>query len=435
MRDRAGTAIVSSGLLYGLLSHVLQRPRLMRAIASVLRSWGRLRRSSTLVASHRAVAAVLTRPSSFSSSAHGPNLVAGDFVIGMDPGRLHERDRAQLLRVLPGRERAGAAAAVESRARLQTIGAIEGSGGRDPAAGQAREFDLIDDYLVWVAWRALGRVFPGQAKQIAEGGDPAGGEERARRFFLELRYLGAHLLVGAVAPAAVQGRAQASACALNGRIDSSVLAIETAWQAKGQAGGRDRQQCRRNAIGINWVGHPATVQAGALVLRELFSRPRLHRALAGDARALGAKAWTDPAFRDHLRRHVLELLRFRPVFPILTRDVPRDTWFEPAPGCFRRAKAGAGFRVFTVGAMFDRSVIAEPQLYLPDRAYQEAGDAYLNFGLGDRACPARHHVVEILTSALAGLLQVPGLRYAAAGRKRIACDGPVISHLRLAFGA
>jgi hypothetical protein len=484
MRERAAAAIVASGLLYRLLSAALHRPRLLRAASALLRWWGRRYPSSKNVASHCAVAEILKRPASFSSGAHRPNLVAGDFVIGMDPGPSHDGDRRLVESVLPEPARAGRAAAAESRARLAALGALPDrddwppdaaapgdrpatptatrSGGDATgtplAQGHSRPagvFDLIDDYMVWVAWRAIGRAFIGQADAIAGGGDEAD-REHARRFFLELRYLGAHLMVGAVAPAAIQARAQASACALNRRIDGELLAIERSWRARmpraPHAGGGNpasrrplpgggvpaasptRQAIRRNAVGINWVAHPATVQAGALLLQELFARPSLLQALARAAQQLGAQAWTDAAFRDELKLHVLELLRFRPVFPILTRDAPRETLFEPRPGRFGRARAGAGLRVFAIGAMFDRTAIAEPHLYLPDRQLADADDRYLHFGMGDRACPAKHHVAEILASALAGLLLLPGLRYADRGRARIRYDGPVITRLRLAYG-
>ena len=44
-------------------------------------------------------------------------------------------------------------------------------------------------------------------------------------------------------------------------------------------------------------------------------------------------------FRNSVRNHVLELMRFRPIFPLLARDVPRDTEFKPARGGTRRAPA------------------------------------------------------------------------------------------------
>ena len=62
-----------------------------------------------------------------------------------------------------------------------------------------------------------------------------------------------------------------------------------------------------------------------------------------------------------------------------------------------------------------------------------APDRYLMFGLQDRACVAQSQVVEVLVSALAGLLALPQLNWADAWWSRMKYDGPIVSELRLRF--
>jgi len=53
------------------------------------------------------------------------------------------------------------------------------------------------------------------------------------------------------------------------------------------------------------------------------------------------------------------------------------------------------------------------------------------FGYGDRRCPARKYAVDILTSALIGLLTMPELRLSRDNGKAITYDGPLMSRIRM----
>ena len=55
------------------------------------------------------------------------------------------------------------------------------------------------------------------------------------------------------------------------------------------------------------------------------------------------------------------------------------------------------------------------------------------FGYGDRRCPAREYAVNILTSALIGLLTMPELRLAHDDGRAIIYDGPLMSRMRVRF--
>ncbi|MBA3623446.1 MAG: cytochrome P450 [Methylibium sp.] len=409
-------------VLYRLVSAALHQPGLLRLAGRVLRRWPAL--SPTTLARHDAVAAAFRRPASFSNTAHAPNLVAGEFAIGMEPGPRHDAERAFLQRVLPAPEAFRAASIEESRRRLAQLHR------RAPAA-----FDLIGDYMVWVAWAALRSAFGAAAQRIEGSRPPAGlgrtAAESMLEFFEALRHLGAHLLIGAVAPKAVQSRAGRCAQAVQHRVRAERGELRGLWaplQPPAPAA------VERNAVGLMWVAHPATVQACALLMQELLHRQAVYDMLRQRALALGEGVWSDVPFRALLRDHVLELLRFRPAFPILSRDVPRPTALEAAPGFRVEPAAGSSIRLLAIAAMFDPQAVTDPEAYWPGRPDGERCDpdgSFMIFGLGPRACIAGEHVSEVLVSALAGLLSLPRLRFADRWIGRMRYDGPIITRMRL----
>jgi hypothetical protein len=410
-----------SDLRYRLISRLIHHPRLLRLAAAMLRRKPSLARIARVVAGRDAVAAVFHRQESF-CPAHAPNLRAGEFVIGMAASRRQQEDRKFLEAVLPAPERFAALSAMESRRRIEAI----------RASGDDR-FDLIDDYMVFVVWRALrlalgpGGTVTAQQPTNAEPGEPFKG------FVKDLRRLGAQLVIGSVSPSGVRADADRGAERMNERMLPVTPVLKNWWKQK--ARGSD-SSIARNAVGLMWVGHPATVQAGALCMQELFARRAVLDKLSIQAQALGETVWLNSDFRKLLADHVLELLRFRPPFPILVRDVPRDTWFDVGKGIPPgRANAGSQVTLLTIGAMFDDGAVAggRADKYCPGRGFNFNGDRYLMFGLGDRSCIAKHQVVAMLVSALAGLLTLPGLRWADPWSSRIAYDGPTITRMRLRF--
>lgn len=401
---------------YRLISRLVHQPRLLRMMAGVLRTWPAIARVFPIVARRNAVAAVFERQASFSNAAHAPNLTAGEFAIGMDSGARHREDRAFLQRILPTREDCGAVSAEESGRLIQVF-----------RESRDRTFDLIDDYMVPVAWQPLRRALGTGGGAITSADDRPTPE-----VVEELRILGAQLITGSSATPAVRERAEAAAAKLNRRVKSLVPMLQGQWTNKAPG---DDEAILRNAVGLLWVAHPATVQAGALMMQELFSRRRVFDELASQARQLGARAWTDPYFRTLLGHHVLELLRFRPPFPILKRHVPRDTLFDIGTQFPVRVAAGSEMVLLTIGALFDDSAMknGDAASYQPGRQFKSTPDRYLMFGMGERACIAQHHVVEILVSALAGLLMLPRLRWADPWFARMKYDGPIVCQLRLRF--
>ncbi|MFT3780162.1 MAG: hypothetical protein QM772_18190 [Ottowia sp.] len=398
--------------VYHGISALIHQPRLLRLIARTIQRQPWVGYAAGTVASRADVAAAFDRPLAFSSTAHRPNLVAGEFLIGLESGPRHTAERARLEARMPPPEDFGRCAADESRARSNTL-----------LAGGGHAFDLIEDYMVPVAWQAMSGAF-GAGLPRLEPGDP---------MFAHLRAIGAHLIIGRVATKAVQARARESAAALNGWVRANIAPLHAAWNAKGAL---SEEEVARNVVGVLWVGHPATVQSGALLVQEMLSRRAdlWLRDLASDVRR-HADPWSDADLRERVRLHVLELLRLRPPFPLLMRDVRRDTLY----GTDGKGRAGGGsaLTLLGVGAMSDPAAVpaTPPCAFAPGRPLAFPEDRTLMFGRGGRQCVARDHVTETLVSAFIGLLRLPRLAWADPWWRRLRYDGPAIARLRLRFRA
>ena len=400
--------MANDGLLrrigYGVVSALVHQPALLRWAGAAIRRSPFLEGTLPIVVRGTAARRVFTRAASYSNTSHAPNLVAGEFLIGLESGPRHEAERELATRLLAAPDACGDSAAQAARAL---------------ATGLPPSFDLIDDYLTHVAWAGMRPIFRGAAADLEEA--PAT-PQAWQAFFREMRYPGAHLIVGGLASRAVQLRAEVHANALRQRVRRHAAALSTAW------GLPNDTLLERTAVGLMWVGHPATVQAGALVMQELLQRPEVYGPLHDQARRLDAAA-----FRLEVRKHVIEALRFRPPFPLLLRDVPRDTAY--ALDGDRRVATAAGARVtlMSPATMFDPEG-GDPKAVCPFHAGRTdfpSGPYHLVFGHGSRHCIAQDHVVEILTSALAGLLALERLTWADFAWRRMRYDGPIISRMRL----
>jgi cytochrome P450 len=405
-------------LLYSAFCWMNRHPGVWRCIGAALRLWPRLARLLPFAASHAAVKTVLTRPRSYSNLSHEPHLLAGEFMIGMDPGPTYDADRRlfwsilDLLQVGPDADR-------EARARCAALRAAPGAA-----------FDLIDDYLQWVVLAAIEPAFGAALDGIVAGRRDQQPDPPCRRRYLEeIRHVAAQLFAGDLAPTPVKRRAELSAASLRSRIDRMIPELAMSWPA---ARTMPYAAIRRTAVGLGWVSHPVTVQSGALVLQELLGRPAAYRALRVAASELKDNVWTDAAFRQLVTANVLELMRFRPIFPLLARDVPRATEYECGASQSAQAAAGSSVTVLSISALFDARGVPAPTRFCPHRAWgAEADSRYLMFGFGDRQCPARDHAVTMITSALIGLLTLPELRWADRWGARMRYDGPMISRMRL----
>ncbi|MET3224529.1 cytochrome P450 [Bradyrhizobium japonicum] len=304
---------------------------------------------------------------------------------------------------------------------------------KDLSKPGAAEFDLIDDYLMWVVFHAMrplfgdaiGAVVAGSATNAAQGDVDEGLQ---RQYMLEIRYVAGQLLAGNLATLDLRRRAESCGDALQARIDRVTGPIGAAWGVKSSS-----EDIERNAVGLAWISHPVTVQSGALVMQELLGRQKVYEQLRSRARALGeSRVWTDPDFRKAVRNHVLELMRFRPIFPLLARDVPRDTEMETGARSNAGCPGGGKVSLLSIAALFDPTAVPQSGRFCPNRDWgSEDALRYLMFGYGYRQCPARDYAVDILTSALIGLLTLPRLQLARGEGKAIAYDGPLMLCMRM----
>lgn len=408
MRERCPARAIRA-LSYQGVSAMIHQPAMLRLVAWVARRQPWFGRMVKAAATRADVVSTFERPLAFSSTSHRPNLVAGDFVMGMESGARHSAERHLIDAQFPPAQDFGTHAAMEAR---RISGKL--------LSGSAREFDLIDDYMVPLAWQGISGAFGARLPHLAPN-DP---------MLMNLRYLGAHLIVGPVATEAVQKRARDSAAAVNAWVRSNIEPLQKAWTHSGLA--PDREDVARNVVGMLWVGHPATAQSGALIMQELLARWRDPKVAGFVGRVRRhADPWSDPELRDEAKGHVLEALRLRPPFPILTREVRRDT-LTGADG-EGSVKGGARYTVMGIGAMSDPAAMRDPQVYRPGRKFKDEHDRHLMFGWGARQCPGRDPVVEILASALLGIVRLPKLRWASPWWRRVQFDGPIISGMRLRF--
>lgn len=404
---------------YLLQGRLFNRPQLLARLASIAQRGG-----MAIACSGQEVRDVGLRTGEFSNLAHAEKLVAGEFVIGMDSGPLHAGERATAAFPLSLAD-FGRRAADEARLRIPQL-----------QARLAEPVDIVNEYLVFVAWAGLSGIFDDAALQGIEGNEPGVERDAAlQTLFLELRHVGGHLVVGGkTAPRAIQVRAGACAAALNRRVERALPAIEAAWRGCPHAAAT----ARRQAVGLMWVGHPAMVQAGAFVFQELRARDDVYTALRAQAQPLGEAAYDDVALREEVLGHVLECLRHRPPFPALPRLVPHgaELRLRDRPGTKEKRPA----RLIAAGDQVVLAIIAAlhgvpwAREYRADQAlalWNREPDALPIFGLGPRNCIAREQVLEILVGAVIGLLQLPELIYADSWWRRIRYDGPIVTRLRV----
>ncbi|MHB0768210.1 cytochrome P450 [Bradyrhizobium sp. 5.13L] len=409
-------------LLYWTFCWANRHPIALRAVGAVLRLWPFVGGWFGLAARASAVKGVLTRPQSFSNTAHASNLSAGNYLIGMDRGPLYDHDKRLLdARLALLASNLPLAADQEVQYRVTQLSAIE----------TKKPFDLIDDYLMWIVFRAMDPLFGSATARVVAGAHGSITDVGLQRqYLLEIRYVAGQLLAGSSATLRIQRRAELCSDALRARIAAVRGDIQAAW-----GGNETAEVIDRNAVGLAWISHPVTVQSGALAVQELLRRPKVHRALRAEAERLGpTSVWQDKAFRDHVRNHVLELMRFRPIFPLLARDVPRDTEFETGARHNATCPAGGKMAVWSIAALFDSTVIEKSRQFCPARKWGQHQDLrWLMFGYGTRQCPAKDYAVEILTSALIGLLILPELKLAGGEGKAITYDGPLMSRMSVSF--
>lgn len=405
------------GLTYRVAGALFHQPVLLRRLAHQLRRHPALASLLGIAAAAEDVRTVLADEARFSHAHYPEVMLGGPFLIGLPSGTAHTARRQCLHHLLPTPDRVAEASAAALAAVVQRLVANAGS-------ATTLRFDLIDDYMAPLVWNALRLVYDAQAEPHGKV-DP--------ELVTAARWLGAQLLIGSTGTAATRARAMRSAALMQTLYDSGEagasenLALDGRWRTAIPS----RQERVRDAVGLAWVGHPSTTQGGALILQELLARPVVHDELAIAVHKLAAPVDVMPPYhRERLRDHVLELLRFRPPFPLIGRLVPETARVRAGPDPSLGLKLAAGRRIaMLLGALFDPDAHHhDPESYVPGRTFRRPEDRWLMFGSGPRSCIAAELVVEVLVTALHGLLWLgPPGRLLRAGRP--AFEGPVIVHL------
>jgi cytochrome P450 len=173
----------------------------------------------------------------------------------------------------------------------------------------------------------------------------------------------------------------------------------------------DDDGVRRSIGGVIVGAVDTTSKATVLALDQLLRRP----AALAEAQA-AARAGDDRL----VSAYVFEALRFNPHNSIIVRTCHRDTTI--AAGTERETRLERGTTVYaaTLSAMFDESVVDDPEEF---RAGRPASN-YLHFGRGQHSCFGERINLVTIPEAVKQLLLLPNLRRAPGDEGDIVFDGP-----------
>ena len=112
--------MANDGLLrrigYGVVSALVHQPALLRWAGAAIRRSPFLEGTLPIVVRGTAARRVFTRAASYSNTSHAPNLVAGEFLIGLENGPRHEAERELATRLLATPDACGDSAAQAAHA-------------------------------------------------------------------------------------------------------------------------------------------------------------------------------------------------------------------------------------------------------------------------------------------------------------------------------
>ncbi len=171
-------------------------------------------------------------------------------------------------------------------------------------------------------------------------------------------------------------------------------------------------------LAIGWLWHSA--KAALITVDSLMDQPDILM-LAGRA-ARGGR-------NEELRRIVWEVLRFRPVQVGLPRTCARDTTLGRGTPRETDIAAGAAVLAGTHSAMWDETVVPDPDVFDPSRADEQ----YVIFGHGQHRCLGEPIIRRQLPAMLMPLLALAGLERAPGHRGRLSWVGPSPDDLWVRF--
>ncbi|MBB4256099.1 MULTISPECIES: hypothetical protein [unclassified Bradyrhizobium] len=128
----------------------------------------------------------MTRPRSFSNTAHAPNLTSGHYLIAMEPGPTYDADKI----LLDARLNALKPTLPETQ-RLVTHLKAHVTG---------KPFDLIEDCLMWIVFRAMDPLFGSATNRVAAGAHGSVHDPGLKKQYLtEIGYVAGQWLAGDLA--------------------------------------------------------------------------------------------------------------------------------------------------------------------------------------------------------------------------------------------
>lgn len=376
------------------LSRTLQRhPAALRAL---IRLTAFVRPPGFAIGTAREVHDIFDRTHDFQVGITiAPKTKTGPFLLSMDEGPRHTRERRALVSAIGGpfHRRFGQIAAGESHALAEHVAEtlVEG-----------QPYDLASEYAERVFVRTLATYFglpiDGWRSEHLEA------EPGERTLALFIRYLGATIGSGdSPAPFGLGQLADAIGKEFKEQLDA-VIKAERTKQPNDTVLGHllhpspeetlDAQYLEQDGLSRSIAGLLAAgasfPKAVANVLYELSER----KLLAGLIAKARDRSISDAAWQSIIEPYVLEALRFRPLFPLLIRQCPRSAQLGG-----REIAAGSTVTFSPLAAMFDPEQFERPDEFIAGRPAEK----YLIFGAPPRACVGKDMMLGLFPTLLRAL--------------------------------
>jgi cytochrome P450 len=196
----------------------------------------------------------------------------------------------------------------------------------------------------------------------------------------------------------------------------------------------DQDWIRRYLTGLLATGGATIVRAAAGAIDQILAHPDALQeaqkvAFELDQAIRNRNAKRVDELRTDLRHFVYEVLRFRPMLPLLVRDTPRDTVIAYGTKKARLVRAGTRVLAPPLSAMFDQEAVPNPSNLDAKRPFEQ----YLHFGFGARECFGRYIAEIALLEVFRSLLLLKGLARTRGAKGQLQFDGPVAAGLVVTF--
>lgn len=400
--------------------------RVKRSLADLLTSPGALRFAfavlrqlapvfvfgkRVIVTRHADVLDILSRDRDFSIAEINGDRTArdnGPFVLSLDPGPQHDREKDFLNRVMR-RDDLGRIRSFVAEEGARSVEAARAAGRLELVAGLTRPVPLalIHSYFGVPARSEVEMMHWLKALFhdlfLNPGDDPQVIRDAVQSF----QGLRPHL------EQVIAERRTASAAGGATRDDVLGRMLELQGDAGHRAWLDDDAICR-NISGLIIGALETTSKSVVHVIDELLRRPEALR---------GARAAALAGDMAKVRGYAFEALRFNPFAPIVVRFCAKG-----ASVGSRFVPAGKTVFAVTTSAMFDSAAVEHPNDFRPDRSIE-----YLHFGHGLHRCQG-HLVNGVQVPELAAcVLRLKNLRRAPGKAGRVEYEGPFPERFSVEF--